>query len=343
MIKDGKVVWDAFFGTNSGGAYLRTLERQFPGIHITNSIPRRTITLFGSKERRESVRRVLLEDVQKLQQNKPRLIPVSPNAMGVFMSAELRKLQSDFGLENVAFSFLNRTVIVRGSDDVFNQAQRIVESAKDCSTSSLNAAKCPICLHSPQLPRELPCGHLWCQSCLIRCLLAAVDSRSFPLTCLGEGCTQLLPVSIARDVLNATQFDALVEAAFIAHIHSHPHDFFYCPTPNCLQICPTAPPDTILQCPSCITRICPKCHAELHDGLPCESSDDELFQRWADDNGVKSCPGCWASIERSEGCNHVACTQCQTHFCWVCMNIFPEGKGIYDHMREAHGGIGITI
>jgi len=31
-----------------------------------------------------------------------------------------------------------------------------------------------------------------------------------------------------------------------------------------------------------------------------------------------SCPTCHVSIERSEGCNHITCTTCKTHFCFLC-------------------------
>jgi hypothetical protein len=56
---------------------------------------------------------------------------------------------------------------------------------------------------------------------------------------------------------------------------------------------------------------------------------------------VKNCPGCKVPIERSEGCNHLTCTRCHTHICWVCMKTFPKGQGVYDHMRVEHGGIGL--
>lgn len=32
---------------------------------------------------------------------------------------------------------------------------------------------------------------------------------------------------------------------------------------------------------------------------------------------TKACPGCKARIQRIAGCNHMICTQCHRHFCWV--------------------------
>jgi predicted aldo/keto reductase-like oxidoreductase len=37
----------------------------------------------------------------------------------------------------------------------------------------------------------------------------------------------------------------------------------------------------------------------------------------------------------------MTCSRCHTHTCWVCLETFPQGQGIYDHMREFHGGIGL--
>jgi LSD1 subclass zinc finger protein len=99
-----------------------------------------------------------------------------------------------------------------------------------------------------------------------------------------------------------------------------------------------------LQCPSCLARICPNCHVEAHDGISCANRDiggEKLFREWMEAHDVKSCPGCRAPIEKTEGCNHMTCTRCQTHICWVCLETFPKAEGIYDHMRAAHGGIGL--
>jgi len=194
-------------------------------------------------------------------------------------------------------------------------------------------------------PVLLPCGHSWCHGCLIRYLLAAIDTKSFPLTCLGkEGkCGDAIPLTIARTHLSQSDFDALVDAAFDHYIHCHPDEFRYCPTPDCTQIYRPGAPETVLQCPSCLLRICPNCHIEAHDGFDCPEKDGghNLFKEWMKNHDVKPCPGCKVPIERTEGCNHMTCTMCKTHICWVCMQTFPAGKGIYDHMRTVHGGIGM--
>ncbi|KAJ3792478.1 hypothetical protein GGU11DRAFT_693393 [Lentinula aff. detonsa] len=143
-------------------------------------------------------------------------------------------------------------------------------------------------------------------------------------------------------VVTAAKFDSLAEAAFEAYIHERLDEFHYCPSPDCMQVYRPAPSGNTLQCPSCLLHICPQCHVEQHDGIDCPDHDGgvHLFNEWIKTHNVKNCPSCKVPIERAEGCNHVTCICCRTHICWVCMQTFPRGDGIYNHMRAEHGGIG---
>ena len=68
----------------------------------------------------------------------------------------------------------------------------------------------------------------------------------------------------------------------------------------------------------------------------------EAFNRFKEDNGVKTCPRCGMAITKDEGCNHVECS-CKVHICWQCMKVFdgPDGmRDCYRHMAEEHGSYG---
>ncbi|KAJ7610361.1 hypothetical protein FB45DRAFT_761435 [Roridomyces roridus] len=202
----------------------------------------------------------------------------------------------------------------------------------------------PCLLQPSRVARQSACGHTWCRACLTQYFLSAVESRCFPLRCLGDEakCTELMPPSLAHRILQLNEFSVLAKAALAAYVHTHPEELHYCPSPDCLQIYRTAPKGTFVLCP-CLHRICQSCHAEAHDGFACKdcNNTDKLFSQWAELNDVKKCPGCRIPIERGEGCHHVTCIQCRTHFCWVCLKTFPKGEGIYLHMRVQHGGIGL--
>jgi hypothetical protein len=348
LLQDGKRAWDGFFRSPAAVAYLRGLEWQNPGISIQLDVSKQTITLFGSPAKREIIQQTLLSKIVELRSQQVRRIPLYGRLVGLLVSSDLIALQLKLGPENVILDIRDRVLIIRGNnDDAYQAAQLAIRKAQQrpCGKPRPNIIECPVCFNEVVSPVTLRCGHTWCRSCLSNYLISSIDNTLFPLKCLGSEakCSKLIPISIARVILSAEDFQAIISASFSAHVHSRPDEFHYCPTPDCLQIYRTAPQGTMLQCPSCLLRICLNCHVEYHDGFDCPERDggDRLFKDWAKKHDVKNCPGCKIPIERAEGCNHMTCSRCQTHICWVCMETFPRGEGIYDHMRSMHGGIGL--
>jgi hypothetical protein len=346
--QDGKAVWDGFFGQPAGATFLSQLERRYFRVSIQTDISRRSIVLHGPAGERASARDAILRKLTDLRAQQIRTIPLVGRVIGLFMSADLMKLQNVLGHENVELCLVKRTLSIRGNDAAYEAALKAVHNAQSRYSSERcqKAAECPVCFGEVSSPITLQCGHSWCKSCLSGYLTAASENKLFPITCLGNKakCSQLLPLTVAQDILSASEFEDLTNASFLAYVHSRPNEFHYCPAPDCAQVYRTAPQNTVLQCPSCLTRICPSCHVEYHDGQECadrQIGGEKLFKEWSKLHNIKNCPGCRAPIEKSEGCNHMTCIRCQTHICWVCMKTFPNGEKIYKHMREDHGGIGL--
>ncbi|KAK7033649.1 hypothetical protein VNI00_012649 [Paramarasmius palmivorus] len=341
---DGQVIWSDFFARSDGRAFLRSLEDHFKGVTIKDDAVRRGLRLFGPKEKRNSVRLELVKKHKELRMGELRSLIVPGHLMGPFMGTQLGPLKRLLGSENVMLDMWNQKLTIRGSLVDFQAAQQSVKKVRMPHLTP-GIASCPVCFGQVELPIRLSCGHTYCRACLANYLLSSKDHRFFPLSCLGDEarCSLGIPISIARDILPLGEFEAIIEAAFSVHVDAHSKEFHYCPSPDCMQVYRPAPAGTVLQCPSCLTRICPECHVEYHDGFGCPEKDggDRLFREWMDKHGVKNCPGCKVPIERNEGCNHVTCTRCRTHICWVCLETFPKGEGIYGHMRSEHGGIGV--
>ena len=344
----GQFVWDPFFTRREGRAWIHQLQTDFPKARIEVNELRRIIALFGPPAQRYELRRILHSKVANLQALRTHIFPLEGRLIGLFMSADLLKLQEELGHDNVVLDLSRRILRVRGNQDAYQVAQLAINRAKNRHIGERNAPRtsCPVCLDEVNAPVTLDCGHSWCKSCIAGFLRASVDNTVFPLTCLGNEarCAQPITLQVAREILSPSDFDSVIRASFFTYIHTHPQEFHYCPTPDCPQIYRSAPRDTVLQCPSCLTRICPSCHVTYHEGESCPDPDAEgtkLFDEWACKHDVKKCPGCKAPIERSEGCNHMMCIRCKTHICWVCLMTFSTGKNVYDHMHATHGGIGI--
>ncbi|KAJ3732932.1 hypothetical protein DFJ43DRAFT_267411 [Lentinula guzmanii] len=343
---NGEVLWDRFFSLPAGKVYLRKLEAIHLGIAIQENPSRRRLTLFGNPGLRDIVKAALVQKHSELQVREKHSFILGP-LIGPFMHFEFPSLSQTLGPEKLVLDLWKRELVVSGQIHDFRIALQAVQriQRKQNPRPQHGIASCPVCLGEVDCPVTLSqCKHSYCRACLISYFQATIDNKFFPLMCLGDenNCTCPLPISLARQVLLADEFDSLAEAAFEAYIHEHPNEFHYCPSPDCMQVYRPAPSGNTLQCPSCLLRICPQCHVEQHDGFDCPDRDggDHLFNEWIKTHNVKNCPSCKVPIERAEGCNHVTCIRCRTHICWVCMQTFPRGDGIYNHMRAEHGGIG---
>ncbi|KAF7350530.1 RING finger protein [Mycena venus] len=346
--RDGVAVWDFFFARPDGIDYLRGVEAKEPNVRIEADKVRRILKVFGTPAGRAAVRTILLQKMSDLKAEQVRVIRVPGRVVGAFIATQLSQLCEKFGKENVFVDIWERAITLRGGNELYEAGVEAVHQAQQSPLAqrpyAQDVTECPVCFNEVVSPISLRCGHKWCRTCLAQYLLAALDNRHFPLKCLGDEakCTEPISLSTARTVLQPNEFNSVVEASISAYVHANAKEFHYCPSPDCMQIYRTGPKGTVVQCPSCLLRICSHCHAEAHDGLACAEQDgDKLFKEWAASHDVKNCPGCAIPIERDEGCHHVTCIQCQTHICWVCLQTFPKGEGVYKHMREEHGGIGL--
>ncbi|KAJ4493140.1 hypothetical protein C8J55DRAFT_418216, partial [Lentinula edodes] len=340
----GEVLWDRFFSLPAGKLYLRQLEVIHRGITIQEDVSSRRLSLFGQSGLRETVKTALIQKHVELLTTEKRRFFLGP-LVGPFLRFEFESISRRLGTEKVVLDLWTRQLVVTGQSHDFYTALQAIQRVHSKQKSSSHAT-CSVCFCEVNCPIILyQCQHSYCRVCLINYLEAAISSNFFPLRCLGNdnNCSSLITVSLARQVLSIGQFDSLVEAAFGDYIHKHPKEFHYCPSPDCRQVYRPAPRGIVLQCPSCLLRICPQCHVEQHDGFVCPEQDgDQIFDEWlkTHKDDVKKCPSCGVPIERAEGCNHITCILCRTHICWVCMLTFPRGEGIYNHMRAEHGGIG---
>ncbi|KDR68460.1 hypothetical protein GALMADRAFT_146415 [Galerina marginata CBS 339.88] len=350
LLENGKSAWDDFFGRSSGVLFLLDLEREY-AIKIDKDIGRRSIRLFGLTENRKRAAKKILQKMAQLRSQQLYIIQLDPRLTAALLNGDYQSLPKKLGPDNVMLDLWKHILRIRGDVDAYNFATDLVNSARSAQQKAQNhrtvrpAVECPVCFDEVSSPVKLACGHSWCRSCMQRYLLAAVEQKFFPLTCLGNGakCTERIPLLTARDLLKAGDLEAVVYAAFSAHVQTHPDEYHFCPTPDCKQVYRPAPEGVFIQCPSCLVRICPNCHTDAHDGLTCMESThgDDLFRDWVDNHNVKRCPGCNMAIEKEEGCNHMVCTMCKTHSCWVCLQTFQNGDGIYGHMRSEHGDFGL--
>ncbi|TFK20252.1 hypothetical protein FA15DRAFT_697025 [Coprinopsis marcescibilis] len=349
----GSEHWHSSFTNVQGGSFLNRVVSE-TGVYV--SIDRKVLALrlFGGNDNMEAARDMIGDEVERLNFLEWS-VPLPREAVGFFMRSGLKTLQEALGEENVSLDLGSSPAIkIKGGDDARHHLKKLMdEVVVKLRNGSLaqegggTGETCPICYDDVTVPDIISCGHTYCESCLRHYLISAVDSKKFPLVCVGDEATCGSPIAIPiiQRYLTPQRFNRLVDVAFLAYLERNPRKFKYCTTPDCTQIYQADNGKDLHQCPSCFSKICGSCNEEAHDGMRCEEArvhrnpaeQERLNSEWAARNNVKKCPRCSVMMMKSEGCNHMVCP-CGAHICWRCLAVYETSGEVYNHMTSAHGG-----
>ncbi|KAG8998045.1 hypothetical protein FRB94_007240 [Tulasnella sp. JGI-2019a] len=346
---DGSLVWDSFFDTSAGTAFLHEINQQ-SGYFVFRNSKRQMLTLSGTHAAKAIAREQILVQV-----GKQRLIgPLDPQTWRQLLSEDLKELEAEIGEEKVVLDVTRRLLVIRGTEEAFRAAKTFVQNISASGREGRPTATdaCPVCFCDPTNGVQLGCGHGYCNACLKDYLLSASNSKSFPVLCVAAAAqgTCAIPVSldIVRRILTTDQERVFFNAAFSAYVQKNPKEIRYCPSADCEWVYRPQPSGlSIVLCETCLQRVCAACHVTAHEGLTCQeykevgTPEGLAMLRYKKENNIKACPGCNVDIVKDGGCNHVACSRCQAHICWVCMKIFSKSREVYDHMSATHGGFGL--
>jgi E3 ubiquitin-protein ligase RNF14 len=169
-----------------------------------------------------------------------------------------------------------------------------------------------------------------------------------------------------KELLTQEQFDRYQKLFVMQSIQSRP-DVCYCPRNLCQYPNIKSPDDKLIICTECQFAFCWMCLRSWHgvaqacrlgnleklaveymgadqetkaylemkytkkiiEKVVKEFEENQLNKEYIA-NHTTSCPVCTTSIEKSYGCNHMTCSQCSTHFCFLC-GCFLLASSAYDH------------
>ncbi|KAI9800357.1 MAG: hypothetical protein M1825_004127 [Sarcosagium campestre] len=101
------------------------------------------------------------------------------------------------------------------------------------------------------------------------------------------------------------------------------------------------PNERVAVCLDCSYAFCRVCMAGWHGELqrcwprkPAQLSAEEAATENYMQRYSSRCPTCSARCQKSHGCNHMCCTKCQTHFCYLC-SAWLSSDNPYKHFNEA--------
>lgn len=257
----------------------------------------------------------------------------------------VKRLEEYFGRGNVKFQDDTDvpSITIKSKREQWELASQILAGAPTNPGTT-----CDICIGDDSPLVTIPsCAHSVCRRCLTDyCSIDAGDK--IPLRCFAApGCESLLPIEWLADKLPQPAFKTLLGRVVDAHCQSHPAAYVCCSGEDCEQYLTRGWQSDRIICPSCLLVNCTKCKTLYHYGEACEEFTErtdphnEALSRHLAEAGGKRCPRCQTPSIKEEGCNHIICTGCRVHYCWLCLETFNGEGGAYRHLDEVHGGNGL--
>ncbi|XP_062952526.1 E3 ubiquitin-protein ligase RNF217 [Cynocephalus volans] len=203
---------------------------------------------------------------------------------------------------------------------------------------------CRVCLEDKPI-KPLPCcKKAVCEECLKVYLSSQVQLGQVEIKCPITECFEFLEETTV--VYNLTHEDSIKYKYFLelGRIDSSTK-----PCPQCKHFTTFKKKGHIptpsrseskykIQCPTCQFVWCFKCHSPWHEGVNCKEykKGDKLLRHWASEiehgqRNAQKCPKCKIHIQRTEGCDHMTCSQCNTNFCYRCGERYRQLRFFGDH------------
>lgn len=203
---------------------------------------------------------------------------------------------------------------------------------------------CRVCLEDKPI-KPLPCcKKAVCEECLKIYLSSQVQLGQVEIKCPVTECFEFLEETTV--VYNLTHEDSIKYKYFLelGRIDSSTK-----PCPQCKHFTTFKKKGHIptpsrsesrykIQCPTCQFIWCFKCHSPWHEGVNCKEyrKGDKLLRHWASEiehgqRNAQKCPKCKIHIQRTEGCDHMTCSQCNTNFCYRCGERYRQLRFFGDH------------
>ena len=202
-----------------------------------------------------------------------------------------------------------------------------------------NNGECDVCYDN--IERNFvfeACGHKsrLCFDCLKDYFSKKSKDSIFPLVCPEKGCKERV---IWRDltlILDGNLLEKIIGISYQNYLNKFNNVLRQCNYMGCQQIFRSD--SKIHVCDQCSKVLCVNCSiksdqpVDFHE-FSCSVIENDSLQKKILLESLENtalCPTCNIVIQKNEGCAHVHCTFCNTHFCWKCSKSFPQNK-IYQH------------
>lgn len=351
---DGQKLWADNLNFPYARRELRTVASTY-GVHIDFVSRTRTVVLYGSPEACAQASAPLLRAHHDLKNQLLQSINFRFPAATTetHRLASIATLKRQYGEERVSTNDKLDGIQVRCEGAEIPAIRKLLGTQQPVVGAPSNLDDCVICLCEAEDPITTTCAHRYCKTCFQESARQATAARRFPLSCFAvveqarsEPCGVPIDLFSIQQQLSAVDLEVLQLASLEAWVQKRQTELYFCPTPDCSSIFAALSKSTELKgtrnvrnCPQCLVATCRYCYNVAHPTMTCEEhnmTDDDKLDAWKNVHNVKQCPKCKVNIEKNDGCNHMTCSACDTHFCWTCGEEQPHAT-IYTHMAICTG------
>lgn len=213
-------------------------------------------------------------------------------------------------------------------------------------TAYANTRECRFCLYT--FANDYPhfrcnsCRLNVCQSCFIQWVSGKIKADNVGFTVLSCSCGNKIEYNTIKNIFPIDDF-IKYDNALTRFALEKEKNIIYCPGKDCPNIFikpklkKTKRQCRKATCDHCETSFCCLCgdlYTLDHSKMKCgeykkwkHENDDEtkalekFFKSERDRGYIKPCPNCKRNVEKKGGCSDMKCTNCDTRFCWICLNI----------------------
>jgi len=167
--------------------------------------------------------------------------------------------------------------------------------------------------------------HYCCRDCMGRYVSGLVnEGRVGAIRCpMNEACEAFVE---SAEVLEWTDPDIFARYERFRKMQANP-TLRQCP--KCAELCSPLKDEEAgiiipeIRCNNCNWEFC-YYHSNAHLGKPCtalmaeQDGDERMAIALSMEEQTHVCPSCSILTQKSSGCNHMTCRQCQCEWCWVC-------------------------
>ena len=295
-------------------------------VYISKDARFNQVNVYGSK--RELVKKLLNEQLANTSSNS---VDIQVKSFKPFTSQVYKELCEKFRGE-LSFNFRDRLIKFSSTDfkiEDFKKEIARIEAQHNRIKSPIGHAggvECPICMDLVENAFTLTlCDHTFCFEC-VKTQLVSFDQSAGDQHLACNVCSTPICIGDLRELSQSDEetMNAKCSIAMEKYMLKHAtHTFRYCISCNRLFRGDIG---------SRVRTCSQKC---LH--IAQTKENDQLFENYFKNNAnSKKCPNdrCKINIEKNEGCNHMTCSKCQTHFCWLCLYIGKDANAVYEHQSS---------